>query len=176
MKIRLTRRGRLLAVTVALVTIGISLGIIAPAGAAIGAPQRAGDPFEIQNVHTELCIGSFVKDDSFALQKPCNGSPDEEWHWGASTAGYEQLINGNGECLGIAGGSTSAGTIAEVWRCLGPSHRDQYWFASYDYATGPAYSLWDLNSQYVIQPAGDTLSVIQEPWDDLGSPAQYWYI
>jgi hypothetical protein len=41
--------------------------------------------------------------------------------------GFNQLINGSGECLGVASGSQANGATVVGWSCLGPTHLDQYW-------------------------------------------------
>ena len=41
--------------------------------------------------------------------------------------GAFQIINGKGQCLGIAGGSTDEGADVVSYQCY-PGHPDQYWF------------------------------------------------
>jgi hypothetical protein len=44
----------------------------------------------------------------------CTTNPDQTWHWGDANAyGWYQLVNGNGQCLAVAGGSDKAATA--IW-------------------------------------------------------------
>jgi hypothetical protein len=39
--------------------------------------------------------------------------------------GYYQIINGNGECLGVGGGSSDEGVAIYGWECTGTGYPDQ---------------------------------------------------
>jgi hypothetical protein len=56
----------------------------------------------------------------------CTTNPDQTWHWGnAIVPGWSELVNGNGQCLAVAGGSDKAATAIWGWNCVGSP--DQYW-------------------------------------------------
>jgi hypothetical protein len=118
-----------------------ALGLVAaPAGAATA--QHASTPVfrqtghvshldgtHLQNFHSLLCLG--IKgggDNAPAIQWNCVTHRDQLWRTGGKTGGsYFQIINEDNECLGILGGSTREGARVYGWKCLGTSHRDQYW-------------------------------------------------
>jgi hypothetical protein len=99
--------------------------------------------FSLDNYHPGQCLDIYDgQADEWAVQWDCNDTADQAWHVGAEdgTSGYYQLVNGDGECLGVYGGSTASGADVVGWQCLGTGHRDQYWAwikagvdGSYDY-------------------------------------------
>jgi hypothetical protein len=150
------------------------------AGLTIPRAAAAVGQFSIQNVHSEKCITSDGKDDTTAEQYSCNGDKNQTWHWGHSRSGYYQIVNvATNQCLGIAGGSLSNGIRAVVWHCGGTSHPDQYWTDFNANATSGSVAYQDLNSQLVLQIKGNSdanwATVVQDPYDDLASPNQYWW-
>ena len=57
----------------------------------------------------------------------CTRNPDQSWHWSTAQSGvYKMLINGNGQCLAVNGGSTANGARILGYRCTGST--DQYWY------------------------------------------------
>jgi hypothetical protein len=166
--------------TVAL-AIAAMLGLSLTSGAVVAAPANAADieTFQIQNIHIEYCLTSNGVSNSTAEVFSCNGSSNQAWHWGSHYIGdYRKLINGDGQCLGIADGSQSAGAQAVVWACN--SSESQYWQAIQDDPTTDAWAFVNMNSQLVIQVACDCTSehatVDQAPEDPLTSPNQHWFI
>lgn len=104
-------------------------------GGLVLVPRASGD-FNLVNYHSwqqgagnYKCIGiAGSPPDGNAGDWSCSGQPDQAWHWGASNPqGWTQLVNGRGQCLGVAGGSDSAGARIVGWSCLGSGHPDQYW-------------------------------------------------
>jgi len=101
----------------------------------------------------------------------CTTNRDQTWHWGAvgPNTYYRQLINGNGQCLGVQGGSGALGARIVAWTCNG--HYDQYWF--YDSTFG--YAL-NYNSGMVLGVSGGSTAngaaVVQ--WDRNGNLDQVW--
>lgn len=66
---------------------------------------------------------------------PCATGNDRIWHWDynsglnrfdASNNEYFRLMNNNGQCLGVAGGSTTQGSQVVGATCV--NHNDQFWF------------------------------------------------
>lgn len=168
---------------VALATAGL-LGLTLTCGAVVAAPARAAAAVEyvtIQNVHTEKCITSNGKDDTAAAQNGCNGNANQFWYYGGSLGGATQIRNkATKQCLGISGGSYSRGAHAVVWNCGGRSHPDQYWNVDPTGTQATTFYLFNYRSGYVLQVGCDCTrneaALDQEPWDNLGSPNQMWYI
>jgi hypothetical protein len=110
------------AIIVAVVT-AISITVTAPAGSTATS-------FIEQNWVSPpgWCLG--VANDAAAgqvIQWACDGESDQSWHWGSENGftGYYELVNGGGDCLGLSGGGTIAGTPVISGQCLGRA--DQYW-------------------------------------------------
>jgi Ricin-type beta-trefoil lectin domain len=178
--------GRILAgrrLGVALATAGL-LGLTLASGAVAAAPASAAPAIEyvnIENSHTIKCISSSGKDDTTAEQFSCSNSANQFWYYSGDLGGATQIKNkATNQCLGISGGSRSAGAHAVVWNCLGASHPDQWWFVYETGTQATTFYLFNYSSGLVLQvgcactTSGAYLD--QEPWDDLGSPNQIWYI
>ena len=109
--------------------------------------------FSFQNYNSKYCLGITGGDDNAAaIQWNCNKAPDQTWHRGNEdgTSGYYQIINGDGECLGVYQISTTEGALVVGWQCLGTTHPDQYW-AWDESSTDPGYYyLVDYNSGQVV--------------------------
>jgi hypothetical protein len=122
---------------------------------------RPANSFQVINYHSGLCLGiSGGRNDAPAVQWGCNGHADQSWHWGSQNSsfpGWFQLVNGNGSCLGISGGSLNQGAQAVGWSCLGSGHFDQYW-APVNASCSGYVPLANLNSGYVLGVAGNSLS------------------
>jgi hypothetical protein len=84
------------------------------------------DTFQIHNFNAlGRCIGI---SGYLAGDWNCTTNPDQTWHWGSPNGwGYNQLVNGYGQCLALAGGSHDLGTAIWGFNCLGLDHPDQYW-------------------------------------------------
>jgi hypothetical protein len=169
------RRLRVALATAAMLGLGLASGAVvaAPANAA------ASETFQLQNIHVEHCITSNGAKNSNAEVYSCNGSSNQKWHWGTTWRGdYRKLINGDGQCLGIAGGSSARGAAAVVWKCN--TSDSQYWYADQDDPTAEGWNLINLNSQMVLQVRCDCTKeravVDQAPDDAWSSPNQNWFI
>ena len=143
MRTRQMTRAWLIAVA-AVVALAGGLAVTIPvtsAAAATPADTRTKAPLaasivtsNIYNYNTNRCLGISSSSDAGIWNcTDAGGKSDQTWHWGKEVTGawgipYRQLINGKGQCLGIAGGSTKSGARIVGWRCLGPTHRDQYWY------------------------------------------------
>lgn len=110
------------AIIVAVIT-AISLTVTAPAGS-------TAQTFIEQNWVSPpgWCLG--VANDAAAgqvIQWACDGKSDQTWQWGSENGftGYYELVNGGGDCLGLSGGGTIAGTPVISGPCQGRA--DQYW-------------------------------------------------
>ena len=92
-------------------------------------PTGGGGTFQIHNVRAAgKCIGISA---GLAGDWNCTTNPDQTWHWGpANSFGFNELINGNGQCLAVSGGSVSQGARILGYSCLGTS--DQYWLTGID--------------------------------------------
>jgi Ricin-type beta-trefoil lectin domain len=118
----------------------------------------------------------------------CNTNPttnaDQTWHWGSPIAsGWNQLVNGRGQCLGVAGGSDNRNARIVGWTCL-PGHPDQYWadppFLRPDgNGTVTNYNGWfDPNAQAWIVGVGGANPANGAPlvlYPDTGTPDQEWF-
>src|ERR1700683_2568704 len=113
---------------------------IVTAGAASAAPANSTpSTFDLVNYISHDCLGI---SDGAAVQALCTESADQTWHWGSSygSSTYQQLVNNNNQCLGIAGSSTAEGADVVASTC-NTSRLDQYWWTIYD---GNGYS-WFVN-------------------------------
>lgn len=109
------------AVSAALVTV---VGLAPTASAAGGHSLKNGYGY---------CLGSLNGDNrTGALTWSCNGNRDQTWTFnpvGEDVLGnFYQIINGNGQCLGVLDGSTARGKNISVWDCNG--NPDQKWYRS----------------------------------------------
>jgi hypothetical protein len=171
----LRTRIRILALASALGVAVLVAAAAMPASAATTSLPSPGstDAFQVYNYNSGLCLGiTGGEDKAPAVQWTCLGTshPDQYWHWGTTVGGYVvdpdgnvlpayQLINGDGECLGIEGGETTEGADAVGWTCLGTGHPDQYW-ALDTYISCSGYNpLIDLNSGYVLGVLGNSTKV-----------------
>jgi hypothetical protein len=153
---KLFARSRGLLVIVALAMIA-AMFTVSTAGAALSPRDAAQAPptgtFSFQNYNSNYCLGiSGGEDNATAIQWDCNKAPDQTWHRGNEdgTSGYYQIINGDGECLGVYQISTTEGALVVGWQCLGTTHPDQYW-AWDESSTDPGYYyLVDYNSGQVV--------------------------
>jgi hypothetical protein len=149
------RRIRSLAVVAVLSLTSIIAGISASAVAGAGELHMAAAPpagtFSLQNYNSpHYCLGiTGGEDNAAAIQWNCNGAPDQTWHRGNEngTSGYYQIINGDGECLGVYQISTTEGATVVGWQCV--AHPDQYW-AWKESSESDYYYLTDYNSGQVV--------------------------
>jgi hypothetical protein len=142
-----------------------------------------GSGFELVNYNSGLCLGiTGGLDDAPAVQWTCNGHPDQIWHWGDqffTGSSWAQLVNGDGECLGVASGSITEGARVVGWSCLGTDHPDQYWQQA-DGGCGPLYStVQDKSSLFYLGVTSNSravgASVVQ--WANQGScnNQEWWF-
>ncbi len=163
MKIRITLAAAALGVA------GTMLGLAAatPADAAttvsahasLSADSDSGPGFTLVNYNSGDCLGILGgADDAPAVQWPCDGSANQTWTFGREYGNslYFQLVNGDGQCLGVLGGSTAEGASVYGWSCLGPDHPDQYW-EKVRSTSDPDYRyLVNLNSGLVVGVLGNS--------------------
>lgn len=128
------------------------------------------------NDKSSRCIG-IISGQNFAGDWACVNAPDQIWSQGScssANSNFCQLINNNGKCLGVDGGSTAGGARILNWTCNG--HADQYWAAS-ACADGNAY-LVNLNSNDVIGVLNGSTANGAEliQWSRNGNLDQCWHI
>lgn len=78
--------------------------------------------------YDNLCLGiSGARDRAPAVQWKCEPkAANQLWHLGSfNRAGWVQIVNGDDQCLGVAGESQQLGAQIYGWTCNG--HPDQYW-------------------------------------------------
>ena len=96
----------------------------------------------------------------------CNSSSNQHWHPGNSHGSYQQIKNGDGQCLGISGGSASAGAHSVMGNCS--SNDTYYWLMEFPQIYNIPHFL-NQHSQLVIQIACNCSSngavVDQEPYN-----------
>lgn len=135
--------------------------------------------FQIVNYKSGRCLGiSGGEDDAPAVLWNCNGSANQSWHWDISVVyfgEYARLVNGDGECLGVAGGSVSEGADIYAWSCSTDLPYNQFWATQYTDVDGTLW-LGNLGSNMVVGVAGGSTAngaqLVQ--WDGLAHPDQYW--
>jgi hypothetical protein len=128
--------------------------------------SAAPSTFDLVNYISHYCLGISGGN---AVQAPCTESADQTWHWGASygSSTYEQLVNNNNQCLGIAGSSTTEGVDVVASACSA-TRLDQYWWTIY---YGGGYSWFvNYNSGLVIGVLAGSTSpgavIVQWVWQD----------
>lgn len=148
----LTRRFCLLAAASAA---GLAAVLLTPA-----APVFANGTANFINWNDQYnkCLGiAGGASDADAVLWDCNGHPDQTWHIGQQNFdGYYQLINGDNQCLGVAGGSTTEGADIVGWTCNG--HPDQYWLINTNIDCGGGFNpILNFNAGgYVVAVAGNS--------------------
>jgi hypothetical protein len=154
-------------------------------GLVIKAIPASGGSFEITNFEFPKCIGiSGAPPDGQAGDWDCTTNPDQLWHWGnafPSDPDFRQLVNGRGQCLGVAGGSDQQGALIVGWTCLGTGHPDQYWAQEFRLngtpglmnehgINDPSATAWLIGVQGASSANGANLVL----WPDTGHPDQEW--
>jgi len=145
----------------------------------IGLP---GGTWSLENWrHPGLCLSSGGVRGGTVKVYTCTGSSNQHWHGGSSHGIYQQLINGDGQCLGISGGSSSAGAHAVMGNC--GSSDTYYWLMELPQIYNIPH-FQNQHSQLVIQIAcncGTNGAVVdQEPYNG-GNPGtsdenQGWFL
>jgi hypothetical protein len=129
--------------------------------------------FNLRNRNaTGKCLGTDTYS-GLAQIWPCTTNPDQTVHWAASTAqGYAELVDGNGNCLGIQSRSTAQGGDIQTRPCTGSP--DQYWTQT---GTGGLY-LQNYGSSLVMGVLGASTAtdtpIVQ--WGMNTSNDQQWYL
>jgi hypothetical protein len=134
-------------------------------------------PIINDNENPGRCVG--INSSGYAGIWDCTGAEDQTWHWAnANVDHWYKLVNGNGQCLGVEGGSVSEGAKVKGGAC--PNNADQYWAAGV-VSSGHAYLLnyasrVQLGSPWAIgcssgSPANGTQLV---QWAPNSSPDQMW--
>ena len=98
-----------------------------PMGLLIASELPEAGDFNIHNANAPgKCIG--IDTNGLAGDWNCTANRDQVWTWAeALYPGWQQLVNLNGQCLGVQGGSEAVGARIVAWSCLGTGHPDQYW-------------------------------------------------
>jgi hypothetical protein len=157
-------------------------GLARPAGGLAPIPPP-GSFFRIHNFEFGKCIGiSGAPPDGQAGDWNCTTNPDQTWSWGDPFPGtfgaYRQLVNGRGQCLGVAGGSDQQGAMIVGWTCLGTDHFDQYWESVPNLPEGqPSLINFDNGGTGVligVQGASSANGANLVLWTDTGHPDQQW--
>ena len=156
-----------------------SVGFIAGAPVMPSAILRPGVAgyFQLHNVNASgKCIGI---SGGIAGDWTCTTNPDQTWHWGPGNGiGWNQLINGNGQCLAVSGGSEAQGARILGYTCLGTA--DQYWWENTNdlhlynykaYADFPSSGGWVVGVNAASTAYGAPL--ILWPWNT--SSDQEWF-
>ncbi len=135
--------------------------------------------FRIVNYKSGRCLGiAGGADNAPAVLWNCvNGSANQSWHWDISVViggVYARLINGDGECLGVAGGSQKEGADIYGWSCAGDPY-NQFWTTIGTGISG-YYYIYNWGSDLVIGVAGGSTAngaqLVQ--WKMLSHSDQYW--
>jgi hypothetical protein len=163
------------------VAIALVLCLATPAEHALAQTVPVGT-FKLVNYYSSWCAGvASGEDNTGAIQWGCTAAVDQTWNLGAEdgTTGYYEVINGDGECLGVYNGSTAAGADVVGWQCLGTVTNpdlDQYWAWVQSSESG-FYYLKNLKSGQVLGVLNNSTSqgaqLVQ--WPDQNMPNnQLW--
>ena len=155
-----------------------STGFTLEAASASNLPYRATLVASSQ-LRNENAVGKCIGiSGGFAGDWNCTTNPDQTWHWGPGNSfGYDELINGNGQCLAVSAGSVSQGARILGYSCLGTS--DQYW-----YRDPTSDSLYNYNAVFNGSSTADVVGVSGAStangaplvlWRANGSADQKWY-
>lgn len=167
------RSSRVFKVLIVSALCSISFGI-SPAGA-ISVPRYQSvaaplGPYSLENyLNSSYCLGiSAGSDNAPARLGKCTLAVDQNWNRGLEygTTGYYEIINGDGECLGVSSNSTAVGADIVGWQCH-TSWQGQYWtWAPASGHTG-YYNLVNLRSKQVLSVLYNTMKqgaiIVQEP-------------
>ncbi|MGX5186179.1 RICIN domain-containing protein [Streptomyces avermitilis] len=96
------------------------------------APTASAASLGLRNGY-DYCLGSLNGDNRTSARTwNCNGNPDQLWTFKYDAEDvlgkFYQIVNRNGQCLGILNGDTYRGATASVWDCNG--NADQKWYRS----------------------------------------------
>lgn len=146
------------------------------------APHVAGLQFGPSNLfdyNSFRCIG-IAAGQPYAAQWDCTANHDQVWHSGLTVASnWVQVINGNNQCLGTAGGNTTRGTRITAFSCAGDPN-NQFW----SFVPAPVSGTYYLENfaaalagrNYVVGVEGGSTANGAKLvlWDMLTHPDQYW--
>src|SRR5271165_1191402 len=83
----------------------------------------------------------------------CTFADDQNWHSVAENSrGDYQFKNDDGQCLGVAGGSTARGARVVGWTCN--NHPDQFWGLDIINTQSYECTLFNYHSGYVPEASG----------------------
>ena len=142
--------------TMGLLVLGLTFAVGAsPANAApVHLVPQAGLPggtWSLDNWgHQGYCLTSGGVHNGKVTVYTCNSSSNQHWHAGNSHGSYQQIINGDGQCLSISGGSASAGADAVMANCS--TNDSGYWLMEFPEIFNIPHFL-NQHSQLVIQIA-----------------------
>jgi arabinoxylan arabinofuranohydrolase len=173
-------RRRFTAVAITIALVGGLLGGVLAAGAPDAAAATSG---WIKN-NNGFCLGiqgSSQAAGAKAAQGNCEGTPTQTWHATSLVVhmngySYNQFMNGVGWCLGVTGGSNSAGAVLDQGPCSTTSDHSQFWASINTGGYSPV--LVNGHSGLVIGVQGGSTKggalVVQGP--PTGDPSQIWII
>jgi ricin-type beta-trefoil lectin protein len=170
---------------VALVTVGLALGLTSAVVAAAPA-DAAPAHFVIYNAHSRDCISNGGATNGYVSQFGCNGSTNQQWHWGGTSHGsYQQLINTTtGQCIGLRGNLANGATLY-MGNC---SSNDQYYWEEGNLCppVGPCYippGWWFLQNQASLRAMqvgcncdNNSAAIIDANPNGNGPPDQLWAV
>lgn len=174
------RRPRVTLAIAAASLLGLSLTSLAPVAPASAATAH----FVIYNAHSRDCISNGGVINGVVTQYPCNGSTNQQWHWGGSIHGsYQQLINTHtGQCIGLAG-NLANGADLKMGSC---SSNDQYYwevtipcFGIGECGAPPGWEWLQNQASLRIMQVGcncdtNSAAIIDANPNDTGPPDQLW--
>ena len=170
---------------VALVTVGLALGLTSAVVAAAPA-DAAPAHFVIYNAHSRDCISNGGAKNGYVSQFACNGSTNQQWHWGGTSHGsYQQLINTTtGQCIGLKGNLANGATLY-MGNC---SSNDQFYWEEGTLcpSVGPCYippGWWFLQNQASLRVmqvgcncGNNSAAIIDATPNSDGPPDQVWAV
>ncbi|MGH3166421.1 MAG: RICIN domain-containing protein [Trebonia sp.] len=137
------------------------------------------------NFQSGICLD--INSSGDVVQATCDGSASQNWQWGGidisrGEYSFHQIINSNGECLGVSGDSTAEGARADVAACSG--NADQYWesltyFTICEQGETEYYLLENEASDYFLSVVGDSNSSgasVDLEETQSGCTTQYWWL
>jgi hypothetical protein len=152
--------GAVIAVLTALVTVLLCVGATAADAATAGTARPLDPPSDgpwgnFLNVNSGQCVGA---SGGYAVLESCSADVENEvWDvrssFTVSGTTWYQYVNGNGDCLGIAGASTAEDARLTVMADCGSrsANPDQYWSLP---SLSPGQLVTNYHSPYVMGVKG----------------------
>lgn len=173
-------------VGVALACAGLLALSLTSAVVAAAPADAAPAHFVIYNAHSRDCISNGGATNGYVSQFACNGSTNQQWHWGGTSHGsYQQLINTTtGQCIGLRGNLANGATLY-MGNC---SSNDQYYWEEGTLcpSVGPCYippGWWFLQNQASLRVMqvgcncdNNSAAIIDATPNGDGPPDQLWAV